>query len=612
MAFDPYSDWLDIPSGRRPPDCFDLLGVAADEADPVQLLQAAETRMEMARPHLEGPHGDEAQRLLNELARAVDCLTDPVRRAQHEMDLLRQGRRQPDELAEPPGPDGREHGREQGPDDSLCARTLAGSAAEEGAGSTAVAPIHSAAKEDAAPSTRGRIAQVGLALGVAVVLAGGTLGFYWAVTSGGSRSDGVTTPRQTNHQQSRTIRPPAKPTSPDSNLPTGSRGANTRTTALPVAPVPSTADPSHSTVVAQPAAAATQARPPEIEPPEVKPAQIEPTEVEPVDTGDPFRDLPTAVELPPLGSHQPVCWGLVHAGGVSDWKLSLLWDESGLKRNRQFVTESLKAPNGAADGGLSWRIGLRESPRGLPASETDVAEIEFRQGRLSFAWAQEADADWSGFLCNCVLQLDVNGKTHAISLTRAARVDPLVVDLKQGRANSLIRIPWPPDAGALRFEITGVEGRFLSEGLQPPEPAEPKAPIPFSVARKDRHDTQREGVAFEIRFLSSRAGLTVHLSLLAPSADDFRQISSFGAEHPTQPRALRQSLLDRQRLATDSLRLATSRRKASFWNEQLDGLDRRLWYEDFFYHTHGRARIDFRLFLQVGPHEVQLATTRAE
>ncbi len=419
--------------------------------------------------------------------------------------------------------------------------------------------------------------------------------------------DGVDASPHANQQQSGPIQRPAKPTPPDVKRPDDPHQEKSRTTAAPVVPPASTNDPPQPTVVVQAETAAAEAGPPEIEqPPSESPL------AEPLDIGDPFRDLPTAVELPPLGSHQPVCWGLVHAGGISDWKLSLLWDESGLKRNRQFVTESLKAPNGAADGGLSWRIGLRESPRGLPASETDVAEIEFRQGRLSFAWAQEADADWSGFLCNCVLRLDVNGKTHAISLTRAARVDPLVVDLKQGRANSLIRIPWPPDAGALRFEITGVEGRFLSEGLQPPEPAEPKAPIPFSVARKDRHDTQREGVAFEIRFLTSRAGLTVHLSLLAPSADDFRQISSFGAEHPTQPRALRQSLLDRQRLATDSLRSATSRRKASFWNEQLDGLDRRLWYEDFFYHTHGRARIDFRLFLQVGPHEVQLATTRAE
>ncbi len=175
MAFDPYSDWLDIPSGRRPPDCFDLLGVAADEADPVQLLQAAETRMEMARPHLEGPHGHEARRLLNELARAVDCLTDPVRRAQHEMDLLRQGRRQPDELAERsasmsvstgrpargverPGPDDRERER----DDSLCARTLAGSAAKEETDSTVGETTHPPAKQDAAPSARGRIAQVGL------------------------------------------------------------------------------------------------------------------------------------------------------------------------------------------------------------------------------------------------------------------------------------------------------------------------------------------------------------------------------------------------------------------------------------------------------------------
>ena len=80
--------------------------------------------------------------------------------------------------------------------------------------------------------------------------------------------------------------------------------------------------------------------------------------------------------------------------------------------------ESAAEPNAAADGGLSWRIGLRESPPGLASSETDVAEIVFQQGRLSFAWLQQADADWSGFLRNCVLELAVEGPDDITPRTR--------------------------------------------------------------------------------------------------------------------------------------------------------------------------------------------------
>ena len=36
MQFDPYSEWLGLPAGRRPPTYYELLGLAAFESNPQQ------------------------------------------------------------------------------------------------------------------------------------------------------------------------------------------------------------------------------------------------------------------------------------------------------------------------------------------------------------------------------------------------------------------------------------------------------------------------------------------------------------------------------------------------------------------------------------------------
>ncbi len=90
MDFDPYATWLGIPDDHRPPNYYDLLGVAGDEPDPAAIEQAALRRMGKVRQHQIGPHSDRSQEVLSELARARLILMDPDRRAEYDATL--QGR----------------------------------------------------------------------------------------------------------------------------------------------------------------------------------------------------------------------------------------------------------------------------------------------------------------------------------------------------------------------------------------------------------------------------------------------------------------------------------------------------------------------------------------
>lgn len=96
--FDPYHKWLGIPEKLRPPTHYQLLGIG-DEEDDRDVIQAAAMRqIAYVRNFQTGPHGDDATRLLNEIATACTCLVDPVKRAAYNATLRPAAAAQP-----PPG-----------------------------------------------------------------------------------------------------------------------------------------------------------------------------------------------------------------------------------------------------------------------------------------------------------------------------------------------------------------------------------------------------------------------------------------------------------------------------------------------------------------------------
>src|SRR5208282_1039393 len=98
MNFDPYETWLGIPPDRRPPTHYDLLGLAPYESDPAAIDQAALRRMSKVRQHQIGPHSDQSQEILSELARARLILMDPDRRTDYDAKLRARGETRPGSL----------------------------------------------------------------------------------------------------------------------------------------------------------------------------------------------------------------------------------------------------------------------------------------------------------------------------------------------------------------------------------------------------------------------------------------------------------------------------------------------------------------------------------
>ena len=89
MSFDPYSAWLQIPRGQRPPDHYALLGLPPFSADDGQFGDSYRERYALVRKFVLGDHGEIAQRLIDELSTSHDCLTDPARKQEYDEELRR-------------------------------------------------------------------------------------------------------------------------------------------------------------------------------------------------------------------------------------------------------------------------------------------------------------------------------------------------------------------------------------------------------------------------------------------------------------------------------------------------------------------------------------------
>lgn len=96
MALDVYKDWLGIPDGPRPPDHYTLLRLVQFE-DNAEKIRANYRKLNgHVRKYATGQYSVQSQELLNELAKAMLCLTDPERKREYDES---QGREFPEELS---------------------------------------------------------------------------------------------------------------------------------------------------------------------------------------------------------------------------------------------------------------------------------------------------------------------------------------------------------------------------------------------------------------------------------------------------------------------------------------------------------------------------------
>lgn len=89
MAIDVYKDWLGIPEGPRPPDHYQLLRLVQFE-DVVEKIRANYKKLNAhVRRYATGQYLEESQALLNEMAKAMLCLTDLERKREYDASLGR-------------------------------------------------------------------------------------------------------------------------------------------------------------------------------------------------------------------------------------------------------------------------------------------------------------------------------------------------------------------------------------------------------------------------------------------------------------------------------------------------------------------------------------------
>lgn len=93
---DVYKEWLGIPEGDRPPDHYTLLRLVNFEDDEEKIRRNYTKLNNHVRKYATGQYSKESQGLLNELAKAMLCLTDPQRKPEYDASLGREVEKKPE------------------------------------------------------------------------------------------------------------------------------------------------------------------------------------------------------------------------------------------------------------------------------------------------------------------------------------------------------------------------------------------------------------------------------------------------------------------------------------------------------------------------------------
>jgi hypothetical protein len=84
VTIDVYKEWLGIPEGTRPPDHYTLLRLAKFDDDTDRVRKNYKKLNGHVRKYATGQYMEQSQKLLNELAKAMLCLTDLERKQEYD------------------------------------------------------------------------------------------------------------------------------------------------------------------------------------------------------------------------------------------------------------------------------------------------------------------------------------------------------------------------------------------------------------------------------------------------------------------------------------------------------------------------------------------------
>jgi serine/threonine protein kinase len=348
----------------------------------------------------------------------------------------------------------------------------------------------------------------------------------------------------------------------------------------------------------------TPKKPEEPKPPETTPPPPPPEPVKPLEK---LKEVVPIAELrdkdrPGEASRAPLSMGPINAPDTANVQLDLLGGDEVLKGDRKFtlaVEEGAKA---------SWLIQLDAAEAGGGRVVSPVARISRAGKGLSFQWSNEARSTPANYLRNCMLQVRLDGQSKYLRLGEPVIAEPIILDLVGGRANQTATVKWLPNIERLRIAIIGIEGR-KDFSMQPEEPVPPRTPIGLVFARKDRHGNISPGVQFRIMPATRRAAVNfdVRLAVTREIEQIFRTFESWRFSLQQLGTAQDKIAADKEKLARQlSTAKGSERDKIS---RNIDGLDIQLWYLDFYTNIHKRAKLHYRIFIEVDGHEVVLATS---
>lgn len=90
MELDVYKEWLGIPDGPRPPDHYTLLRLVQFEDNTEKVRNNYKKLNGHVRKYASGQYSVKSQALLNEIAKAMLCLTDPERKREYDETMGRE------------------------------------------------------------------------------------------------------------------------------------------------------------------------------------------------------------------------------------------------------------------------------------------------------------------------------------------------------------------------------------------------------------------------------------------------------------------------------------------------------------------------------------------
>ena len=95
---DPYSEWLGLPPGPRPPDLYELLGLEPFCEDVSRIVDASRRQMSCIKPYEDHPDPglrDKVHEVMNLIGRARAILRDPVKKSRYDRELSEESKGAP-------------------------------------------------------------------------------------------------------------------------------------------------------------------------------------------------------------------------------------------------------------------------------------------------------------------------------------------------------------------------------------------------------------------------------------------------------------------------------------------------------------------------------------